>query len=47
MQALQNVTLVKSTREAAHSLFMDDPGLKKHPLLKRRLKEFEAHIHLE
>ena len=47
MKAIQNPDLVKSSREAAQKLLGDDMKLKEHPLLKRKLEEFEKEIHLE
>jgi ATP-dependent DNA helicase RecG len=47
MKALQNPELVKSTRELAIQLIKEDWQLKKYPLLKEKLKEFEKEIHWE
>lgn len=47
MKALQDVELVKSSREAAAKILNQDQKLKKHPLLKFRLQEFGKNIHPE
>jgi len=47
MKAIQNPELVKASREAAINLLKTDPGLKKYPLLKKRLESFEKEVHLE
>ncbi len=45
MQALQNIDLVKSSRESAVLIMKSDPTLKKHTALRERLTEFQKQIH--
>ncbi|MDO8486436.1 MAG: ATP-dependent DNA helicase RecG [Candidatus Staskawiczbacteria bacterium] len=47
MQGLSNIFLVEKTRNAAKEILEKDPQLKNYPLLKDRLKQFEARIHFE
>ncbi|MBM3257262.1 MAG: GxxExxY protein [Candidatus Liptonbacteria bacterium] len=47
MEALTDPPLVSSTREAAKEILRADSELKKHPLLKKKLMEFERGLHLE
>lgn len=47
MQALQNIKMVKASREAAFRLIQKDPTLKNYPLLREKLKEFKKELHLE
>ena len=47
MANLKDISLVEKTRETAKEVLENDPQLKKHPLLKERLKEFEKRIHFE
>ena len=47
MKAVQNPELVKESRGAAEKVLQEDPELKKYPLLRERLEEFEKEIHLE
>ena len=47
MASLSDATLVKSVREEAQKLVQEDPELKKHPLLKEKLKDFQTTAHLE
>jgi len=47
MANLKDISLVEKTRETAKEVLEKDPQLKKHPLLKERLKEFEQRIHFE
>ncbi len=47
MAHLKDITLVEKTREAAKEILEQDAQLKKYPLLKERLKEFEQRIHFE
>ncbi|RJQ29594.1 ATP-dependent DNA helicase RecG [Candidatus Parcubacteria bacterium] len=47
MKALEDIELVKSSREAAVGVLRDDPSLKNHPLLRERLSAFQKEIHLE
>jgi len=47
MQSLQNVELVKSSREAAAKVLTADRSLSAHPLLAEKLDEFIKKIHAE
>lgn len=47
MSSLQNIELVKSSREEAAKLLTRDRNLVSHELLKEKLSEFEARVHLE
>ncbi|TSC60520.1 MAG: ATP-dependent DNA helicase RecG [Parcubacteria group bacterium LiPW_15] len=47
MQSLQNVELVKSSREAAAKVLTADRSLATHPLLAEKLDEFIKKIHAE
>lgn len=47
MQSLQNVELVKSSREAAAKVLATDRDLSAHPLLAEKLEEFIKKIHAE
>ncbi len=47
MQALQNPTLLKETRDSAEKILENDPELKNYPLLKQKLSEFQKNVHLE
>jgi len=47
MASLKDITLVEKTREAAKEILQIDPELKKYPLLKKRIEEFNRKIHLE
>jgi ATP-dependent DNA helicase RecG len=47
MASLKNTALVEKTREEAKKILENDPELKKHPLLRERLKKFKETIHLE
>jgi len=47
MNALDDFSLVEKTRQAAKEILETDPKLKKHPLLKKRVKKFQEKIHLE
>jgi ATP-dependent DNA helicase RecG len=47
MASLGNISLVEKTRNAAKEILKEDPELKKHPLLHKRLREFKKRIHLE
>ena len=44
---LKDIFLVEKCRNAAKEILIEDPELKKYPLLKERLKEFGEKIHLE
>jgi len=47
MLAIQNPELLKSAKVIAEKIFAEDPDLKKHPKIKKRLEQFSADIHLE
>jgi len=47
MASLSNVFLIEKTRKTAKKLLEQDPQLKKYPLLKQRLGEFQTKLHLE
>lgn len=47
MQALQNPELIKFSREAAVEIIQKDATLKKYPLLREKLIEFQKQIHQE
>lgn len=47
MDALKDASLVEKTREAAKKTLEQDPQLKNHLPLKRKVKRFQAKIHLE
>jgi len=47
MNALDDFSLVKKTRQTAKEILELDPKLKKHPSLKKRVKKFQEKIHLE
>jgi len=47
MSSLKDLSLVQKTREAAKNILINDPELKKYPLLQKKLKEFEKRVHLE
>ena len=47
MNVLTNPSLVKKTRETAKEILSKDPNLKKYPLLKNKLDQFQEKIHLE
>lgn len=47
MEALGNVTLVEESREEAKEILEGDPEIKKYPLLRDKLAEFQRKIHLE
>jgi len=47
MSALKDFSLVEKAREAAKEILMEDPELKKYPILSQRLKKFAERIHLE
>ncbi|MFC1663723.1 ATP-dependent DNA helicase RecG [Patescibacteria group bacterium] len=47
MASLKDIFLVEKTRTAAKEILTEDPELKKHPLLREKLKEFQEKIHLE
>ncbi len=47
MDSLKDMSLVEETRQAAKEILVEDPELKKHPLLREKLEEFQKRIHLE
>ena len=47
MKAIQNPKLLKSAEEISREIMKDDPELKGHSKLKKRLDEFGEEIHLE
>ncbi len=47
MRALNNMELVKASRESAAPILKKDPELKAHPLLRAQLENFKKQIHLE
>jgi len=47
MASLANVDLIKKARAEARTLLKEDPNLKKYPLLKNRLEQFQKMIHFE
>ena len=47
MNSLKDIFLVEKTRNAAEEILEEDSELKKYPLLKEKLEEFQQRIHLE
>jgi len=47
MHSLNDIALVKSAREGAVGIIQEDPELKKHPDLRKKLASFQKGIHLE
>lgn len=47
MDSLKDISLVEKTKNAAKSILIEDPQLKKHPLIEMRLKKLREKIHLE
>ena len=47
MASLKDIFLVQNSRAAAKEILAEDPELKKYPLLKAKLEEFQQRIHLE
>ena len=47
MASLTDLSLVEKTREAAKQVLIKDPGLRKYPLLLKKLTSFSQRIHLE
>lgn len=47
MDALQDILLVKATRDSAKEILSNDPDLANHPALLARFQEFQTKIHLE
>ena len=47
MQSVSNIQLVKIARDSAQAIIKESPDLATHPLLKQRLAEISAQVHLE
>lgn len=47
MASLKDIFLVEKARNSAKEILEEDPELKKYPLLKKKLEELRARIHLE
>lgn len=47
MSGLRNTALVRDSRQAAVDTLKKDPSLKSYPLLRQKIDEFQAKIHLE
>ncbi|MBU6142323.1 ATP-dependent DNA helicase RecG [Patescibacteria group bacterium] len=47
MDALQDILLVKATRDAAKEILSNDPDLSGHPALLNKFTEFQRKVHLE
>lgn len=47
MNSLKDIKLVEKTRQIAQKILDKDPELKKHPLMREKLKNFRKRIHLE
>lgn len=47
MNSLKDIKLVEKTRQIAQEILDQDPELKKHPLIREKLKKFRQRIHLE
>jgi ATP-dependent DNA helicase RecG len=47
MQSLRDPDLIRAAREAAKQMLALDPDFSKHPALAKRIKSFEATLHLE
>ena len=47
MGSLKNMTLVEKAKETAKEILFEDPELKKYPLLRKRVQEFQKQIHME
>jgi len=47
MSALKDIFLVEKTRKTAKEILDNDPDLKKYPLLRKKLGEFQQRIHFE
>lgn len=47
MNSLKDISLVEETRQAAKEILQESPELKKYPLLRKKLEEFQKRIHLE
>ena len=47
MAALKNIEMVEEARNEAKAILQNDPEMKKNPLLRTKLEEFQRRIHLE
>ncbi len=47
MAALKNIEMVEEARNEAKAILQNDPQMKKNPLLRNKLEEFQRRIHLE
>ena len=47
MSALKDIFLVEKTRRVAKGILEADPELKKYPLLRKKIREFQQQIHFE
>jgi len=47
MSGLQDIELIKESRDAAHKVIAKDPQLRKNSALKQRLMDLQSRIHLE
>ena len=47
MGALKDIKLVEKTREAAKEILLQDPELKRFPLLREKISRFRTRIHME
>ena len=47
MRALQNMMLIQEGRAAAEKIIAESPDLKKYPLLRERIDQFQKSIHPE
>jgi ATP-dependent DNA helicase RecG len=47
MNSLKNIHLVERVREIVKEILIEDPELKKYPLLQKKIQEFQKKIHLE
>ncbi|MDD2732175.1 MAG: ATP-dependent DNA helicase RecG [Candidatus Pacebacteria bacterium] len=47
MNSLKDISLVEKTRELAKQILIEDPQLKKYPVLKIRVNKLEKKVHLE
>ena len=47
MDALKDIQLVKTARDAAKEIISNDPEFQNHPLLAKKFEQFQKEIHLE
>ncbi len=47
MASLKDSQLIEQTREAAKEILRQDPGLTKHPRLRKKIAAFQKRVHLE